>query len=133
MIEAGGVFSAAMFEAGLIDEAVIYYAPIRCGGTSPGIAGPAFAKSIQLEEIDFLQLGNDVRLRGVVRDIPALIALMLMFAPWLRSMTSLVSWVLLTTTQSSTRRPNRCQTARRLTPKTAHPNWAVLIVVGDQL
>ena len=68
MIEAGGVFSAAMFEAGLIDEAVIYYAPIRCGGTSPGIAGPAFAKSIQLEEIDFRQFGNDIRVRGIVKE-----------------------------------------------------------------
>ena len=48
---------------------------------------------------------------------------MLMFAPWLRSLTSLVSWVLLTTTQSSTRRPNRCQAASRLTPKNRQPSF----------
>ncbi len=67
MIEAGGVFSAAMFEAGLIDEAVIYYAPILCGGTSRGIAGAGLSDSLHLDEIDFMQLGNDMRVRGVVR------------------------------------------------------------------
>ncbi len=66
MVEAGGVFSAAMFEAGLIDEVVIYYAPLLCGGTSPGLAGPAFVNSIQLAEIDFQQFENDVRVRGIV-------------------------------------------------------------------
>ncbi len=66
MIEAGGVFSAAMFEAGLVDEAVIYYAPLLCGGPSPGLAGAGLHESLHLKEIDFLQLGNDIRLRGVI-------------------------------------------------------------------
>ena len=67
MIEAGGVFSAAMFEAGLVDEVVAYYAPILCGGPSPGLAGIGLEKALHLEEIDFQQFGNDVRMRGVVR------------------------------------------------------------------
>lgn len=66
MVEAGGVFSAAMFEAGLIDEAVIYYAPMLCGGPSPGLAGGGLAESLHLREIDFKQLGNDIRLSGIV-------------------------------------------------------------------
>jgi diaminohydroxyphosphoribosylaminopyrimidine deaminase/5-amino-6-(5-phosphoribosylamino)uracil reductase len=67
MIEAGGVFSAAMFEAGLVDEVVVYYAPILCGGPSPGLAGAGLRESLHLEEIDFQQFGNDLRLRGIVR------------------------------------------------------------------
>ena len=39
MTEAGGVFSAALFEAGLVDEVVIYYAPMLCGGPVPALAG----------------------------------------------------------------------------------------------
>ena len=66
MIEAGGVFSAAMFEAGLVDEIVVYYAPILCGGPSPGLAGNGLKESLQFREIEFLQLGDDVRLRGVI-------------------------------------------------------------------
>ena len=69
MVEAGGVFSAALFEAGLVDEVVVYYAPLLCGGPSPGLAGAGFHESLHLDEIEFLQFGNDVRLRGVVRCI----------------------------------------------------------------
>jgi diaminohydroxyphosphoribosylaminopyrimidine deaminase/5-amino-6-(5-phosphoribosylamino)uracil reductase len=67
MVEAGGVFSAAMFEAGLVDEAVIYYAPMLCGGPSPGLAGAGLHESLHLDEINFQQFGNDIRLRGVIR------------------------------------------------------------------
>lgn len=72
MIEAGGVFSAAMFEAGLIDEAVIYQAPILCGGTTPGIAGPAFAKSLRLEDIETKRIGDDLRISGIISGAPRL-------------------------------------------------------------
>ncbi len=66
MIEAGGVFSAAMFEAGLVDEVVVYYAPMLCGGPSPGLGGVGLRESLHLDEVDFKQFGNDIRLRGVV-------------------------------------------------------------------
>ena len=67
LVEAGGVFSAALFEAGLVDEVVVYYAPILCGGPSPGLAGAGLSASRHLDEIEFQQFGNDVRLRGIVR------------------------------------------------------------------
>jgi diaminohydroxyphosphoribosylaminopyrimidine deaminase/5-amino-6-(5-phosphoribosylamino)uracil reductase len=67
MVEAGGVFSAALFEAGLIDEVAVYYAPMLCGGPSTGLGGVGLKESLHLEEIDFQQLGNDIRLRGIVR------------------------------------------------------------------
>ncbi len=66
MVEAGGVFSAALFEAGLVDEVAIYYAPMLCGGPSPGLAGVGLKESLRLKEIEYLQLGNDIRLSGVV-------------------------------------------------------------------
>ena len=67
MVEAGGVFSAALFEAGLVDEVVVYYAPILCGGPSPALGGAGLRESLHLDEIDFQQFGNDIRLRGIVR------------------------------------------------------------------
>lgn len=66
MTEAGGIFSAALFEAGLIDEVVVYYAPLLCGGPTPALAGAGFAESLHLVETEFIQLGNDIRFRGVV-------------------------------------------------------------------
>ncbi len=69
LIEAGGVFSAAMFEENLIDEVVIYYAPMLCSGPSLALAGTGFKNSLSLKDIDFLQLGNDVRLRGAIRGL----------------------------------------------------------------
>lgn len=67
LVEAGGVFSAALFEAGLVDEVVVYYAPLLCGGPSPGLGGVGLKESLQLAELEFSQLGNDVRLRGIIR------------------------------------------------------------------
>jgi len=66
MVEAGGNFSAALFHAGLIDEVIIYYAPLLCGGTLPGLAGEGFPRSLKLEEIDYRRFGNDIRMRGVI-------------------------------------------------------------------
>lgn len=65
MIEAGGKFSAAMFAADLVDEVVIYYAPLLCGSAVPALAG-IFPKSIHLGEISYATFGNDLRLRGLV-------------------------------------------------------------------
>jgi diaminohydroxyphosphoribosylaminopyrimidine deaminase/5-amino-6-(5-phosphoribosylamino)uracil reductase len=70
MVEAGGIFSAALFEAGLVDEVVIYYAPMLCGGPSPGLAGAGLKESLKLDEVNFEQFGNDIRLRGVVGITP---------------------------------------------------------------
>jgi diaminohydroxyphosphoribosylaminopyrimidine deaminase/5-amino-6-(5-phosphoribosylamino)uracil reductase len=66
MIEAGGVFSELMLEAGLIDEVVIYYAPMLCGGPTPALAGGGLAQALKLQEVEFQKFGNDIRMRGVV-------------------------------------------------------------------
>lgn len=66
MTEAGGVFSAALFEQGLIDEVVVYYAPLLCGGPVPALAGAGLRESLHLRETEFIRLGDDVRFRGIV-------------------------------------------------------------------
>lgn len=66
MTEAGGIFSAALFEAGLVDEVVLYYAPMLCGGPVPALAGAGLPESLRLVETEFTQLGDDVRFRGII-------------------------------------------------------------------
>lgn len=66
MTEAGGVFSAALFAAGLVDEVVVYQAPMLCGGPSPALAGEGLAGSQRLKETEFIRLGDDLRFRGVI-------------------------------------------------------------------
>lgn len=66
MLEAGGKFSAAMIRAGLVDEAVIYYAPMLCGGAVPALAGEEFPESVKLEDITWKTFGDDLRIRGLV-------------------------------------------------------------------
>ncbi len=65
MIEAGGNFSAAMMRAGLVDEAVIYYAPILCGETVPALSGEAFPHALKFVNVHFEKFGDDFRLRGL--------------------------------------------------------------------
>jgi diaminohydroxyphosphoribosylaminopyrimidine deaminase/5-amino-6-(5-phosphoribosylamino)uracil reductase len=66
LVEAGGVFSAALFEHGLVDEVVLYYAPLLCGGPVPALAGAGLGPSLQLTEIDYARIGDDIRLRALV-------------------------------------------------------------------
>jgi diaminohydroxyphosphoribosylaminopyrimidine deaminase/5-amino-6-(5-phosphoribosylamino)uracil reductase len=66
MIEAGGKFSAAMLSAGLVDEAVIYYAPILCGDTVPALAGEPFPHSWYMQEIHWEAFEGDLKLRGLL-------------------------------------------------------------------
>lgn len=64
MTEAGGVFCAALLEAGLIDEVVVYLAPLLCGGPHPAIAGVGLRESLKLLDPQYTQLGQDLRLRA---------------------------------------------------------------------
>lgn len=66
MTEAGGVFSAALLEAGLIDEVVVYLAPMLCGGPHPAMAGEGIPESLKLSGLSYIQLGDDVRMRGII-------------------------------------------------------------------
>lgn len=67
MVEAGGVFSAALFAANLIDEVVIYHAPMLCGGPSPALGGNGLPNPLRLDHLEFTRLGNDIRTRGMIR------------------------------------------------------------------
>jgi diaminohydroxyphosphoribosylaminopyrimidine deaminase / 5-amino-6-(5-phosphoribosylamino)uracil reductase len=71
MIEAGGVFSAAMFEQGLVDEVVLYYAPLLCGGPVPALAGAGLQPSLKLTETEFTRIGDDIRLRALASQAPS--------------------------------------------------------------
>ena len=66
LVEAGGKLSAALLEAGLVDEGVIYLAPLLCGGTVPALANANLAKSLEFTGITITQLGNDLRLSGMI-------------------------------------------------------------------
>lgn len=66
MTEAGGVFSGALLAAGLVDEVVIYCAPMLCGGPALALAGAHLPASLQLLEMTFTQLGDDICIRGVL-------------------------------------------------------------------
>ncbi len=66
MIEAGGKFSAAMLRAGLVDEIVIYYAPILCGDTVPALGGETFPKSIACAESTWESIEGDLKWRALL-------------------------------------------------------------------
>jgi diaminohydroxyphosphoribosylaminopyrimidine deaminase/5-amino-6-(5-phosphoribosylamino)uracil reductase len=63
LVEAGGVFSAALLEAGLIDEVVVYLAPMLCGGDVPALGGLGLPKPLKLQDAVFQRIGDDVKLR----------------------------------------------------------------------
>lgn len=66
MVESGGRFAARLAEARLIDEVVVYLAPMLCGGPIPALAG-AGGLDLSLEDAQFEKMGNDVRLRARVK------------------------------------------------------------------
>lgn len=66
MIEAGGTFSAAMLDAGLVNEVILYYAPMLCGNTVPALSGATFPHSIRLENLNWKTSGPDLRLRALL-------------------------------------------------------------------
>ncbi len=66
LVEAGGVFSAALFEQGLVDEVIVYLAPLLCGGSLPALAGGGLHPALRLVETEFARIGDDIRLRAIV-------------------------------------------------------------------
>jgi diaminohydroxyphosphoribosylaminopyrimidine deaminase/5-amino-6-(5-phosphoribosylamino)uracil reductase len=64
LVEAGGVFSAALFEAGLIDEVVVYYAPMLCGGAVPALGGDGLQQALRLTDVRYEAIGDDLKLRA---------------------------------------------------------------------
>ncbi len=67
LVEAGGKLSAALFEAGLVDEVIVYLAPLLCGGTVPALAAMHLPTSLELTDLSVTPLGADLRLCGLVR------------------------------------------------------------------
>jgi diaminohydroxyphosphoribosylaminopyrimidine deaminase/5-amino-6-(5-phosphoribosylamino)uracil reductase len=68
MVEAGPGFNGVLLEMNLIDELLMYYAPILLGDTGKGMfAMTAFTEMRQRRQLDILdirQIGGDIRLRA---------------------------------------------------------------------
>jgi len=66
MIEAGGVLAGAFFEEGLIDEVVIYMAPILCGGPVSALGGSLIPHPFRLLDPEYVRIpeSQDIRLRA---------------------------------------------------------------------
>ena len=68
MVEAGQGFNGVLLQQNLIDELLLYYAPILMGGEAKGMfAMPALTEMGQrteLEILDIRQIGKDIRLRA---------------------------------------------------------------------
>jgi len=72
LIEGGGTVAAAFVEAGLVDRACIFVAPLIIGGTQavPLLGGDGFAtlaEAMHLERLENRRLGDDLLLTGRVR------------------------------------------------------------------
>jgi diaminohydroxyphosphoribosylaminopyrimidine deaminase/5-amino-6-(5-phosphoribosylamino)uracil reductase len=69
LLEAGGSLLGEFQDRDLIDEWVIYLAPLVCGGPAVALGGegtPALEKRFSLKEVTIRQVGRDVCARGVV-------------------------------------------------------------------
>lgn len=65
MVEAGGKLVAALLEQDLVDEIVIYLAPLVCGTAQRATAGLGTA-GLSLDSIEWQQLGADLRCRALL-------------------------------------------------------------------
>jgi diaminohydroxyphosphoribosylaminopyrimidine deaminase/5-amino-6-(5-phosphoribosylamino)uracil reductase len=67
-VEAGAVLNGALLQAGLVDELLIYYAPILVGSHARGMfdfpALNAMNQRIQLDILSLDRVGHDLRLRA---------------------------------------------------------------------
>ncbi len=66
LVEAGGKLAAALFAAGMIDEVVVYVAPMICGGPVSAVAALNLPASVRLSPFEATTCGPDVRLRARV-------------------------------------------------------------------
>lgn len=68
LVEAGGGLLGSFLDEGLIDEWVIYLAPIVTGGPVPAVAGEGSAEladRLSLQKVEIERVGEDLRMRGV--------------------------------------------------------------------
>lgn len=69
LLESGGDLMGAFLDEGLIDEFVIYYAPLLTGGPTPAIAGMgagSLEERYPLRKTTLEKVGLDLRLRGLM-------------------------------------------------------------------
>ena len=64
MTECGGALAAGLFEERLVDEVLIYVAPILCGGPVPALGGAGLPSGRKLERISYEPIGQDLRIHG---------------------------------------------------------------------
>ena len=70
LLETGSGLNGAMLEAGLIDEFIIYTAPIILGSeTKPMIEIPLtkISEKIQLNILDIRKIGEDIKIKAVLK------------------------------------------------------------------
>lgn len=66
LLESGGTLAASFLEASLVDEVVIYLAPMLCGGGVSALSGNGIVSGLDRDSITFERIGADMRLRGRV-------------------------------------------------------------------
>jgi diaminohydroxyphosphoribosylaminopyrimidine deaminase/5-amino-6-(5-phosphoribosylamino)uracil reductase len=70
LIEGGGQVLGEAFDRRLVDEVCFYMAPIICGGPVVAVGGRGVGKSadaVQIENPVYHQIGDDLRMSGLVR------------------------------------------------------------------
>jgi diaminohydroxyphosphoribosylaminopyrimidine deaminase/5-amino-6-(5-phosphoribosylamino)uracil reductase len=70
LIEAGSGLNGAMLEAGLIDEFIIYTAPIILGSDTKSMIEIPLTKiseKIQLNILDIRKIGEDIKIKAVLK------------------------------------------------------------------
>ena len=68
MIEGGGNLLGEAFRKQLVDEICFYIAPMICGTNCTPVADIAFPSSVQLFDKTVKQIGEDLRVRGLVKN-----------------------------------------------------------------
>jgi diaminohydroxyphosphoribosylaminopyrimidine deaminase/5-amino-6-(5-phosphoribosylamino)uracil reductase len=70
LVEAGSGLNGAMLEAGLIDEYIIYTAPIIFGSDAQSmiqIPLTKMAEKINLDIVDIRNIGEDIKIKAIPR------------------------------------------------------------------
>jgi diaminohydroxyphosphoribosylaminopyrimidine deaminase/5-amino-6-(5-phosphoribosylamino)uracil reductase len=66
MLECGGRLAGLLLDKGLIDEFVVFMAPMVTGGAVSALGGDGFPDGLKVDEVRYERFGSDVMMRGVV-------------------------------------------------------------------